>query len=277
MTRSRIAYLALAIALASLAVQAERYFTTIGEPAAGDLSMDAPNPSDPAIERALQSVKPLPNDYGVSYDDVFDADSFGRPVRWLGLHSDYIAFAPTCPRVGAPAGELCHAFGTNTAAASNFNITLRRELKLPPRAATSMLCQWATPIVDVTYQNNLSVRRNGTFWYRPWVVIRSEVLNEVINPATGLPYGGKLRLDMWPNVMGRSIEPGATWRESSRWSQTCIGGLVNRRTLMVSYGFSEDQVARFFESPIQLEFGVSGGMQHVSALIFSMNHRILGD
>lgn len=277
MTRSRIAYLALAIALASLAVQAERYFAAAGEPDSGGFSMDAPDPSDPATERALQSIQPLPNDYGVSYDDVFDADSFGRPVRWLGLHTDYIAFAPTCPRVGAPAGENCHPIGTNTAAASNFNVTFRRELKLPARATTSMLCQWTTPIVDVTYQNSLGYRRNGTFWYRPWLIVKSEVLNEVNDPRTGLSYGGSLRLDMYSNVMGRSIEPGATWRETHRSSQTCINGLINRRTLVTSYGFTEEQVERLFNNPMQLQFGVTGGLQHVSALLFSMHHRILGD
>lgn len=271
-----------AVALASLAAYAQYngLFQTDPPSSANEISADLATSTRSESGGRVETAPNLPNDYGVTHADVGDADSFGRNARWLGAHTMRIALSPTCPRAGAAPDEFCHPIG-NVSAASNFNFASPDPIRLPAAASTSLLCHWMSPILDIGFQNSLSVRRNGTFWLRPRVTIVSDALNDPgsVSTITGQPYGGKLVIEMYSHtiVKGRSIEAGAFWREAERDSQMCIGGVINRRALIETYGMSEELADQLFKSPMQVHFALSGGLQHVSAGYITFGTRLTGD
>jgi hypothetical protein len=283
MTKRHVLAISLAAAaLASLTVYAQHSGLFQSDPPsrANEISADLPPQLSDASGARIETAPNLPNDYGVTHADVGDADSFGRNARWLGAHTMRIALSPTCPRAGAPAGEFCHPIG-NVSAASNFGFASPDPIRLPAGASTSLLCHWMSPILDISFQNSLSTRRNGTFWLRPRATIVSDALNDPgsVSSITGQPYGGKLVIEMYSHtiVKGRSIEPGASWREAERDSQICIGGLINRRALIETYGMSEELADKLFKSPMQVHFALTGGLQHVSAGYITFGTRLTGD
>lgn len=287
---TRLAAIAAAIALASAIVYAQQFDllgpgTPPAPPAPSpDLVAVPVSVADPGLR--VETVPNLPNDYGVTHDQVGDADSFGRPLKWLGIDLMQVAFQGSCPRANARPGELCQTIA-DVNAPTSFTLWSNTSIELPPLAAQSLLCQWVSPVQSVNFQNSTSARRYGIFRTTPVVAIYSDVLNNdasTSGPTVGgtptVPWGsGKWVIQMAShyNNITRPLEPGVLFNESSRNSQLCLSGIVNRRTLIEAYGMSEDMADELFRQPMRLQFGVTGLAQNVQAAYLSMGVRVVGD
>lgn len=287
---TRLAAIAAAIALASAVVYAQQFdLLGPGTPPAPP----APSPDLVAVPVSVaepglrvETVPNLPNDYGVTHDQVGDADSFGRPLKWLGIHFMQVAFQGSCPRANARPGELCQSI-VDVNAPTSFTLWSSTSIELPPQAAQSLLCQWVSPVQGVTFQNSTGVRRYGIFRTTPMVAIYSDVLNNdpsTSGPSAGItpavPWGGGkwvIQMASHYNNMTRPLEPGVLYNESSRNSQLCLSGIVNRRTLIEAYGMSEDMADELFRQPMRLQFGVTGLAQNVQSAYLTMGTRVVGD
>lgn len=281
---TRIAAAIAAAALASAALYAQQldWLAQSETPAPPPASPDiAPLPVANAVGR-VETVPNLPNDFGVTHEQVGDADSFGRPLKWLGIHFLQIAFQPTCPRANAVPGELCQPI-PNLNSAISFTQRSSTSIELPAYAATSLICQWISPYQSVTFSNTTSTRRYGIFRTTPVVTIYSEALGDPNSTTTIAPTtpwsNGKwvMTLGSHYNNMTRPLEPGVLYNETSRNSQVCMSGILSRRALIEGYGMSEAMADDFFSKPMRLEFGVTGVIQNVQSAYLTMGTRLVGD
>ncbi len=272
-------FTALAIALASASALAYRVLLPDADPGVElpTAELASPVPAQgPAAERVI--APNLENPYGVTHDQVGDADSFGSPVRWLGVNNAFVAFARSCPRTGAVEGEVCHVLpssGTVTA----FEFRDLAPIELPAGASRSLLCHWLTPIVQISYRNNLSTRTYGQLAYTPSFTFRSPVLDDpgLINPKTGRPYGGQLVMPATTQWLAAPLEPGVAYTVRTRDAQVCIGAPLNRRTLIESYGMAPELADRIFQEPIKVSLGVSGTIQLAEFAYMTLGYRLVGD
>lgn len=277
------------IALASLAVYAQQSDllapgTPPSPPAPSPDLISAPaSTADPGLR--VEVASNLPNDYGVTHDQVGDADSFGRPLKWLGIHFMRAAFQGSCPRANAQPDEVCQPIA-DVNAPTSFTLWSNTSIELPPQAAQSLICQWVSPVQSVTFQNSTGLRRYGIFRTTPMVAIFSDVLNDTSSTTTITPIGsappwsgGKWVMQMAShnNNMTRPLESGVLYNESSRNSQICLSGILSRRALIEGYGMSEAMADELFRQPMRLQFGVTGLAQNVQSAYLTMGTRVVGD
>lgn len=285
MHKTTVALLSLALAGAVSASAAFAYReykpSPYGElPPEEAFAMDLPMTAEAAAAMRTESTIPtFPNPWGVTHETVGEADTFGRSVTYLGLMASHIALAPQCPRANAYPGELCQAV-TDTGAWTRFAFNNIGSIRLPAASTHSMLCQWLTPVLDVTYRNNSQVPAMGQFWYTPTLTIRNPVLDDpaLINPLTDAPFAGALTTGLSFNErQGESLFPGITYNMRDRKSTVCVAGTVSRSRLMQVYGLTEAQADRFLASPMTIEMNIIGWTRHVESAWLSLNMRLMGD
>jgi hypothetical protein len=279
---TRIAAAIAALALASAALYAQQS-NWLAQGASLELpvpSSDLTPPSVAADGSRIEAAPNLPNDYGVTHADVGDADSFGRNLKWLGAMNGFVYFGSTCPRANAPAWERCQPIVAQTVE-TPFAFGDIASIRLPARASTSLLCQWVTPILSLTHQNTTNTRTYSYFRYWPTITIVSGALSDPasINTITGQSFGGKLIIPMtshgaWIN---KPLEPGVVFGERSRDSQVCLGGVLNRRVLIESYGMSEELADKLFASPMDVSLSVQGNLRNVREGYLTLGVRMVGD
>lgn len=211
----------------------------------------------------------------VTVEDVGDVDSFGRPVRWLGVTNAFVTLAPTCD-AEAPA---CQPLAPSPAT-TRFDFTDTVRIKLPGKATHSLLCYWFSPVLMVTYANETTAPVVARLRYNPTLRVSNPVLDDpaLIDPATGLPFGGSLRTSMTASESFElPLDPGVSITERTRDSAVCIGGFLSRRTLVDQFGLTDAQATEFFRKPTTVSLDVQGSAQHVqyASLIFGL--RIMGD
>lgn len=83
---------------------------------------------------------------------IGDADSFGRPVRWLGVDQADIVFSSQCRSVGKPAPLLCVCIETVNLSAT-FELGDIARFELPAGSTHSLLCHSLSPIVTIRGRN----------------------------------------------------------------------------------------------------------------------------
>ena len=209
-----------------------------------------------------------------------DADSFGRPVRWLGVDQADIVFSSQCRGMGRPAPIPCVAIDPVNLSAT-FELRDIARFELPAGSTHSLLCHSQSPIVTIRYRNPTAAASTGHMDYYPWLTIENAVLDDpkLIDPYTGLPYGGKLEASMGANALHEEpLHPGQRITRRQRDSIACIGGFRSHRALVDTYGLSDEQARAFFRTPTTLRLNVSGDVRHVdagSSMILGL--RILGD
>ena len=279
MTRSRIAYLALAIALVTAAAFAQSAGMIGGAHTELPEAETSPDqPSQVEDERRLP-LQPL-NDYGVTQAQVGDADSFGRNLRWLGLSQGRVYFDVVCPAPGAPSNGTCVPIA-NLAAETAFDAPELARIELPAGASTSLLCHWLSPNVGVSYRNLGTARAAGYLSYWPTVTLRSAVLADpaLINPQTGAPFGGRIDIALTSHgaMLQEMLEPGVSFAQRSRDTQGCVGGLITRRALVESYGLSPAQADAVFANPMQVGVGMKGVLRNVRQGSIQFGVRYIGD
>lgn len=215
----------------------------------------------------------------VTPEEVGDADSFGRNVKWLGLLSAYVYLAEDCtPAPGDPVDPRC--ITVNPApAATVINAPDLATITLPGRSAETLLCHWQTPIVQVSFANFTVNPGNYQFRVTPTYRFESEVLDDptLIDPATGLPFGGQINTGLSAINQSGSIEPGEHRFESITGTRMCIGGIITKANLMNQYGLSEAQARKFFKKPITITIGLTGNARMVDGANINFGTRFTGD
>ena len=223
------------------------------------------------------SVKPAAA--GPSIEDVGDIDSFGRKVVWLGVTQGNVALSVTCPPPGGDPTASCVLLNPAPAATS-FNLDDIAHVSLPGKAAHSLLCYWFSPYLTVGYNNPTTAPAVGRLTYFPTLTIENPVLDDpaLIDPMTGLPFGGKLLTAMTSSERFEvPLAAGMQLNERTRDSAVCIAGFLTKRALTDNFGLTDAQAKQFFKKPTTVRLNVSGNVQYVddASLIFGL--RIVGD
>jgi hypothetical protein len=230
-------------------------------------------------KRAPMSAKLAAPIYPVTEDEVYDVDSFGRYVKWLGLASAFINVQSGCPKPTTP-DEFCQELNTTPGAYTSFSFNDAARIKLPKGASNSILCYWFSPVLTVNYSNPTAARVIGRFRYSPTLTIENPVLADpsLIDPTTGAPFGGQLLTSMTSSErFEESLEPGVSLNERTRDSTVCMAGFISHKSLILNYGLTPAQADDFFASPTTVRMNISGSTQYVGNASMAFGLRIVGD
>lgn len=222
---------------------------------------------------------PIAAPAAVTTEEVGDADSFGRNVKWLGLASAFVQLSDTCtPAPGDPPPENCVVVNP-APAATNFHVPDLDSVTLPPRSTQSLICHWQTPIVSYSAQNPTGAPASFSLRVAPVYRIENEVLNEpgLIDPNTGLPYGGVIELALTSINKSSTLAAGDFEFESITGTRMCIGGLISKANLIAAYGLSEAQATRFFRRETTIRVGLRGQARLVENANINIGTRFVGD
>ena len=217
--------------------------------------------------------------YSVTVDDVYDTDSFGRFVKYLGLTSAFINLDPACPAPTSP-DEFCQTLSATPGAVTPFTFNDAARIKLPKNATHSLLCYWFSPLLTVNYSNPTPNRVYGRLRYNPTLTIENPVLADpaLIDPTTGAPFGGQLLTSMTSSeILTEVLEPGVNYTERLRDSTVCMAGFISRRALIDNYGLTDAQADAFFASETTIRLNVSGSAQNVGFASMVFGLRVMGD
>jgi hypothetical protein len=211
-------------------------------------------------------------------EDVGDPDSFGRNVTYLGLAQTMpVTLADDCSG-SDPTLERC-IVNNPAPLSTNFDEAGLATMNLPAKATKSLICFGLTPFISVEWSNPTGAMQIARFTASATITIDNEVLDDptLIDPGTGLPFGGVLELGLstWHNT--HSIEPGEFESERSSQTRSCIAGIVNKRALVEGYGLSEAQATQFFKKPMTITFGARGSAQSSEFTNYFYGIRLYGD
>jgi len=208
-------------------------------------------------------------------DQVGDGDSFGRSVNFLGfaqvegvlISSDCTGFPP----------ERCVVPADPEQTTSIGFIGDEAVVKLPARAARSLLCFTLTPIGDISFNNSSATRQPANARFGAVWRIESEVLQDpaLVNPITGLPFGGFIASGSQLAVEFRTLDPGEGQLVLPLASRSCISGHLSRRQL-IGLGLSEAQARDVFRKPMTIRFGANASARFASVYA-ALGVRIYGD
>ena len=212
-------------------------------------------------------------------EDVGDVDSFGRNVVWLGLtQGDVDLSTGGCPASDNP-DAACVALNPAPEFTS-FALDDVARVVLPPKASNSLLCHWFSPVLTVTYGNPTGAPEVATLAYTPTLTVENEVLDDpaLVNPTTGLPFGGSLRTSMTASERFEvPLAAGMTLNSRERDTAACIAGFISKRSLVSTFGLTEAQANRFFKKQTTVRMNVSGSARFVEQAYMNFGLRIVGD
>ena len=261
-------FLALAAGLAALPAAADDEF--LSPPAADALRAGRQAAFD-------AKLRPEASAKAVTVEEVGDADSFGRNMKWLGLMSGYVELYSDCtPPPGEPADPRC--IPLNPAPAfTPYTLADVAVVTLPGRSTHSLICHWQTPIISVACSNATGARQPYRFQALASYRIESEVLQGLNDPNSGDPYNGAIELALGSINDAGYLEDGDFFTRQYTQSRTCIGGLVSKRALVDQYGLTEAQARRFFREPVTTRMSIRGNARMVEAASINFGTRFTGD
>jgi hypothetical protein len=211
-------------------------------------------------------------------EDVGDPDSFGRNVTYIGMtQTDSVTIAPDCS-FSDPEFERC-IVGNPAPLPTLFDESDLAVINLPAKSTKSLVCFGFTPFIGVSWANNTATMQTASFIATAPIIIDNEVLDDpaLINPNTGLPFGGSLSLSLSTWFNRHSIGVGEFEDENSFQSRTCIAGIVSKRALVDGFGLSEAQATQFFKKPMTFHFGARGSVQMSEFTTYFYGIRLYGD
>jgi hypothetical protein len=212
--------------------------------------------------------------------EVGDAASFGRGVNWLGLVSGVVDLGADCSPATPTDPPRPNCVTLNPApAVTSFDRPNLDSLTLPARSARSLLCHWQTPNANVLWQNTTAASASARLSIRPYYRIESEVLADptLINPQTGLPFGGSLELGLTAVNESQTLAPGESMSRFYGTTRACVGGSLSRSLLVDTFGLSEEQARQVFRRPITIRLGLRGSAQLVEGAVINIGTRYVGD
>lgn len=287
--RRYLAIGALSAALASLVAYAaqpslQRVLSTPQSEAVGADSPQSRLPARPVTARPpvgnpipFPPLPPLPGT--PTREDVGDPDSFGRPLKWLGVTQADIHLSEDC---SLPEHQYSgvHCEQTEPGQMTFFNFQDTGSITLPGNAAHSLLCYWFSPFLSLAYENPGTEPVTASLIYRPRLTIESEVLRDpsLVDPSTGQPLGGSLSTAMSSTEQLNATLLGSEQRyEAQRDSNVCIAGFLTRRQLVETYGLTEAQAREVFRKPMTIRLDVSGQARYIPEASLTFGLRIVGD
>lgn len=214
----------------------------------------------------------------ISVETVGDPDSFGRSVKHLGMASiPFVNLVPDCTG-WSPADGPCVPLRPAPFATSfdEANLAL---IELPAKSAKSLICFSLTPGIQFEFLNDTGVPQSSArFGARAILTVESPVLADptLLDPTTGLPFGGRLLLTSLSYKEERSLAVGEHASKQMWFTRACIGGL-SRRVLTETYGLSEELARDFFDNPMTWRFGAAGNAKLVSYGSYFYGVRLYGD
>ena len=99
----------------------------------------------------------------------------------------------------------------------------------------------------------------------------------LIDPGTGLPFGGSFELLLTSVAKSHTMEPGQFQSETLTGTRMCIGGLVSRASLINQFGLTPAQAKQFFRKPITITMSIGGQVRMVEAANINFGTRFVGD
>lgn len=230
----------------------------------------APAPLLPAVSATAAAAPTV--------DDVGDADSFGRNVTYLGLAQTLSVSVLDDCSASDPTVERCIVANPAPSPTSFIEDGLAT-INLPTKATKSLICFALTPIIQVQWENLLATPAQARFSGSALVTIDNEVLDDptLIDPGTGLPFGGVLELGLSTFTDIHTLQPGETDFKTLQMSRSCIAGIVSKRVLVDTYGLTEMQATQFFKKPMSITFGARGTFALSSFASYFYGIRLYGD
>jgi hypothetical protein len=214
--------------------------------------------------------------------DVGDAGSFGRNVQFMGsVQSGVVTIAADCtPDPMFPPGPNDKCVTPDVNGFTSFNYPDMGKTIIPAKTAKTLFCHWQTPFGVMIYGNSTGVyqssaRTNATATYK----IENAVLADpaLIDPTTGLPFGGSLSVALSAMRDSRGLQPGDSQVYRDTFTRVCNGGLVSKRALIETYGLTETQAKNFFKNDSVITLGVSGSTRYVTNGSLIIGTRFVGD
>jgi hypothetical protein len=207
-------------------------------------------------------------------DEVGDADSFNRPVTYLGLAS-----LPTVTaRRDCQGAANCVTLPADNSRAT---VTLNNldSVRIPGRTTNSLVCGEFPAQLNLQFWNTGSAASSAFSRFDIVVTVANKVLEDpsLIDPTTGLPFNGRYSFVQIMNEDDPLVGVGELVRRTQVFSRGCRGGLVSRNNLKTAYGLSNAQIDEFFRNPITLTFGVKVDLVGVFRADFLVGARLYGD
>jgi hypothetical protein len=211
-------------------------------------------------------------------DEVGDADSFGRAVIYLGSAQTQPVLVQADCSDSDPTLERC-IVSNPAPAPTTFNEANLATIALPAKASRSLLCFTLTPLASIVWQNPLGTPANARFSANALITIDNDVLDDpaLIDPDTGLPFGGTMTVGLSTFSDLHTLQPGETDNKNLFMTRACIGGIVSKRGLVEGFGFTETQAKEFFKKPMTLTFGARGTVALTDFLSYFYGFRLYGD
>lgn len=210
--------------------------------------------------------------------DVGDVDSFGRPVRWLGVvGSEAVDISTDCTQQDP--SQLCLQIDPDTHSGSGEYRDIG-SITLPAGSTHSQICHWLSPTMNARFANHTGLdNRNARFTVFPSVTFENAVLNNpaLVDPNTGEPLAGKVELGVPSISLDAVLDNGESTNARNTATRTCTGGLLNKKTLIEYYGLSPRQVRDFYNNPttIRLNMRVLASYVEQGYVVYAV--RFVGD
>ena len=256
---------------------------TAGLAASAIAAAKAPSKQEFRALKAEMAAAKVESAAAVSASDVGDADSFGRYAKYIGLMSSgAINLADDCtPDPDFPPGPDDHCIVLNPQpAVTTFNIPDVARMVIPAKSSNSLFCHWQTPI-SVTQWQNLTAGpiANARIVYTPSYTFQNAVLNDpsLIDPTTGLPFGGKLTQTLAGIRHHQTLQPGDIKLERDSDTRSCIAGMISKQQLKDGFGLTDAQATNFFKNDTVVTMNLTGQAQGVVFSSIIVGTRWLGD
>ena len=236
-----------------------------------------------AMRKEFQAAK-TSQTAGVAASEVGDADSFGRYAKYIGLMSSgtvYLTdFADECLPENFQGGPDDHCVVLDPQpATSNFDFPDVARMVIPAKASNSLFCHTQTPISTTLLQNTSGATiPSARVVFNPVFTFENPVLDDptLINPNTGLPFGGSYTTTL-PGIRHQlTLQPGESFLGRDDETRVCINGMISKIQLR-ALGLSETQATNFFKNDTIVTMGINGQARGVISASIINNVRWLGD
>jgi hypothetical protein len=149
---------------------------------------------------------------------------------------------------------------------------------IPAKSANSLFCHMQTPISSTLLQNYGTPNMTARVTFNPVFTFENDVLNDpsIVDPATGLPYNGKITFTL-PGILHRqTLQPGENFFGRDDETRVCINGMVSKAQLKAA-GLTDAQATSFFKKDTIVTMGINGNAQGVVFASIVNNVRWAGD
>lgn len=239
------------------------------------VSPDAPTALTDIKQRSAANTAVTARALQVTEEQVGDVYSFGRPVRWIGVMNAAVSLQPSCVGVDPATCQVV----VPSAALTYFDFPNIGKMTLPGNSTHSLMCHWLTPSFNFTFNNPSPFPGEAMLHVSHIITVENPVLNDpsLIDPTTGLPFGGQLEASVASSRLIRPIEGGQQLTERISDSRVCIAGLVNKGHLISTYGLTNVQATEFFKKPTTLRFRMVVRTVNLESATLYYGMRVVGD